>query len=224
LDWGHVNERAIRANRRRWFVAQVLHWLTRPLGYLELTDIYKIELAELPPLFDVPGYTIKHADDADIAEITQRAHRGEPPAVIRNLWENGHHCFVAKFDGQVVAYNWIAFSAVQEEEYRYEPRAEHAICVDAYTFPGHRGKKLHLLLLLTMLHFASASGKTTAYTGGSLLNMASWKTHLRIGWQREFTFGWFRPHFTFTRRPWKLLPERYPLKFDWAHHAWLVAK
>ena len=202
----------------------MLHWVTRPLGYLELTDIYSIALAELPPLFEVPGYIIKHADDADIAQITQRPHRGEPTAVIENLWKDGHHCFVATCEGRVVAYNWIAFSAVQEEEYHYDPRPEHAICVDAYTFPGHRGKKLHLLLLLTMLHFAAASGKAVAYTGGSLLNMASWKTHLRIGWRREFTFGWFRPHFTLTRQPWRLCRERYPLKFDWARHAWLVAK
>ncbi len=189
MDWAHINEREIRANRRRWLVAQILHWLTRPFGYLELTDIYKIALTGLPPLFEVPGYTIKHADQADIAQITQRPHRGEPSAVIDKLWSDGHHCFVAICDGQVVAYNWIAFSAAQEEEYHYDPRPEHAICVDAYTYPGHRGKKLHLLLLLTMLYFAAASGKSVAYTGGSLLNMASWKTHLRIGWRREFTFG-----------------------------------
>jgi len=144
--------------------------------------------------------------------------------VLRDLWARGHHCFVAKYRGAIVSYNWIAFTQVQEEEYRYTPQAEHAICIDAYTVPEHRGKGLHLLLLLTMLHFAAAVGKSAAYTGVSVLNFVSWKTHLRIGWVRNFTFIWFRPYFTFSRRPWRINAERYPLKLDWANHAWLVAQ
>ena len=76
-------------------VALSLHWLLRPLGYLEVTDIYKIELIDLPPLFSVPGYTIERADADDISEITQHIKRDEPPAVLNNLWKGGHHCFVA---------------------------------------------------------------------------------------------------------------------------------
>jgi hypothetical protein len=223
VDWRHVNG-TIRAGERRRFLALLLHWLLRPLGYLELTDIYKIELSNLPPLFDVPGYAIERATADDINEITQRHHRGEPPAVIKALWSQGHHCFVAKFQGRVIAYNWVAFSAVQEEEYLYFPRPGHAICVDAYTFPEHRGKKLHYLLLLTMLQFAAARGKTAAYTGASLFNVTSWKTHLRIGWQRDFTFCWFRPYFTLKRQPWRLCRERYPVRLEWRHHTWLTAK
>jgi len=219
-----VNKQAIKAAQYRRALALPLHWLLRPLGYLELTDVYKIDLANLPPLFSVDGYDIERANADDIEEITQRAHRGEPPEVIRALWAQGHHCYVAKFHGHVVAYNWIAFSAVQEEEYLYEPQAKHAICVDAYTFPEHRGKQLHLLLLLTMLHFAAASGKSMAYTGASLFNMVSWKTHLRIGWRREFTFWWFRPYFTLSRYPWRLTREQYPLRLDWGRHAWFIAK
>ena len=224
MDWREVSKDEIAHNRRRWLMAQVLHWGLLPVGYLELTDVFRIELASLPPLFGVPGYTIEKASAEDIAQITREAHRGEPPGVIKNLWAAGHHGFVAKFNGEVVAYNWIAFSGVQEEEYWYEPRPEHAICVDAYTWPGHRGKKLHLLLLLTMLHFAAASGKSAAYTGASLRNMVSWKTHLRIGWRRAFTFGWFRPHFTVSRKPWRVTREQYPLHLDWDNHAWFVAQ
>jgi GNAT superfamily N-acetyltransferase len=224
VDRHEVNKEAIRANGRRRLLALCIHWLVRPLGYLELTDIYKIDLATLPPLFEVPGYTIERANAGDIKQITQGIRPDEPTAVISNLWSQGHHCFVAKFGEQVVGYNWISFSAVQEEEYRYEPRADHAICVDAYTVANHRGKGLHYLLLLAMLHFAAASGKTRAYTGASLFNMVSWKTHLRIGWRREFTFAWFRPYFTWARQPWRLTRERYPLQLDWSNHAWFVTK
>lgn len=199
-----------------------VHWLLRPLGYLELTDVFKLKLDRLPPLFEVPGYAIEKADAADIASIKQTFRRDEPPAVLDALWRGGHHCFVAKFQGEVVAYNWIAFSKVQEEEYTYEPKPDHAICVDAYTVPEHRGKQLHYLLLLSMLHFAAASGKSMAYTGASLFNIVSWKTHLRIGWERAFTFAWFRPYFTLKRYPWRLTKEQYPLRLDWSRHAWFA--
>jgi hypothetical protein len=221
---GHESIAAIKSAKRRRLRALLVHYLLRPFGYLELTDVYRINLSKLPPLFEVPGYTIEQATVDDINEITQCHHRGEPPAVIRTLWSQGHHCFVAKFAGRVVAYNWIAFSAVQEEEYLYVPRSDHAICVDAYTYPEHRGKKLHNLLLLAMLHFAAGCGRTTAYTGASLYNVVSWKTHLRIGWRLDFTFCWFRPYFTLKRHPWRLSQERYPLRLDWSRHAWLVVK
>jgi GNAT superfamily N-acetyltransferase len=224
VDLRDVNKEGIKATNKRRLLALSLHWLLRPFGYLEVTDVYKIDLASLPPLFSVPGYTIERANADDIAELTRRIKRDEPSGVLRTLWQQGHNCFVAKCDSVLVAYNWISFKGVQEEEYFYEPRADHAICVDAYTAPEHRGKGLHLLLLLTMLHFAAASGKSMAYTGASLFNMVSWKTHLRIGWQRDFSFCWFRPNFTLRRQPWRMCRERYPLRLDWAHHAWLTAR
>lgn len=218
-----LNREGIKTANRRRVKALALHWLLRPFGYLEVTDVFKIDLGILPPLSEVRGYTIQRATADDIRQITLNIKRDEPPAAINHLWAQGHHCFVAKCDGRVVAYNWISFAAVQEEEYRYEPRPEHAICVNAYTVPEHRGKGLHLMLLLTMLHFAAASGKSLAYTGASLFNIISWKTHLRIGWQLAFTFCWFRPYFTFRRLPWRLCREQYPLRLDWSHHAWLTA-
>ncbi|HJP68579.1 MAG TPA: GNAT family N-acetyltransferase [Sphingomicrobium sp.] len=218
-----LNRDAIAVASRRRLLALCLHWLLRPLGYLECTDVFTIQLAALPPLFEVPGYEIEPAGADEVAEITRNITRDEPPAVLEALWAGGHHCFVAKFNGRVVAYNWIAFSAVQEEEYRYEPRPEHAICVDAYTVAEHRGKGLHYLLLLTMLHFAATSGRTMAYTGASLFNVVSWKTHLRMGWRREFTFCWFKPYFTLKRFPWRLTKEQYPLRLDWSRHAWFAA-
>ena len=209
----------IASNRRRG-LALFFHWLLRPLGYLEVTDIYKLHLRNLPPLFDVPGYRIVQADAADIADIKLNIKRDEPSHVIDALWRNGHHCFVAKTDRGVVAYNWIAFSRVQEEEYTYEPRPEHAICLDAFTRSDHRGKSLHPLLLLSMLHFAASSGKTCAYTGASLYNVVSWKTHIRMGWRREFSFVWFRPYWTLRRLPWTLTKSRYPVRLDWTRHSW----
>jgi hypothetical protein len=224
VELRNLNLNKIKATNRRRKLGLALHWLLRPFGYLEITDVYKIDLANLPPLFAVPGYTIERANADDIDDITKHIKRDEPSVVIRNLWQQGHCCFVAKSGGRIAAYNWISFSDVQEEEYLYRPRPDHAICVDAYTVSEHRGKGLHLLLLLTMLHFAAASGKSMAYTGASLFNIVSWKTHLRIGWHLVFSFCWFRPYFTISRRPWRVCKERYPLSLNWSEHAWRSAQ
>jgi L-amino acid N-acyltransferase YncA len=202
-----------------------LHLVLRPLGYLEFTDVHTFDLRPEPPQVTVrPGYTIVPATAADIEEIAANLRRDEPAGVLRTLFEQGHHCFVAKFDGRVVAYNWIAFGPVQEEEYRCTPAADQAICLNAYTVPEHRGKGLHYALLLSMLHFARASGKTSAYTAVSLLNETSWKTHVRMGWELAFTICYFRPNFTFGRIPWVIRPGRPPIALDWSSHSWIAAE
>src|SRR4051812_6971646 len=102
---GPDSETAARARRKRVYP---LHLLLRPLGYLEFTDVYTFDLR--PDLSEVrlkPGYTIVHASAADIDEIVANLPRDEPPGVLRTLFAEGHHCFAAKFDGRVVAYNWI---------------------------------------------------------------------------------------------------------------------
>ncbi len=216
------NEAAARARRTR---AYPLHLLLRPFGYLEFTDVYTFDLKAEPPAVRLkPGYAISEAGAAEIDEIVADLPRDEPAGVLRTLFAQGHHCFVAKFDGRVVAYNWIAFAAVQEEEYRCTPAPYQAICLNAYTAPGHRGKGLHYALLLSMLHFARSEGRSVAYTAVSLLNETSWKTHVRMGWRLEFTMCYFRPNFTFRRMPWVLRAGRPPIALDWQRHSWIAAE
>ena len=218
----NASEMHARSRRRRLYP---LHLLLRPLGYLEYTDVYTFELqAELPEVRLKPGYTIVQANAADIDEIAANLPRDEPAGVLGTLFAQGHHCFVAKFGGRVVAYNWIAFTPVQEEEYACTPAPEEAICLNAYTAPEHRGKGLHYALLLSMLHFAKRSGKTLAYTAVSLLNETSWKTHVRMGWRLAFTIWYFRPNFTLRRLPWVLKPGRPPIAVDWSRHSWISAE
>ena len=136
------NRPGVEIKKRRIF-AFGLHYAIRPLGYLEFTDIYKINLGSLPALRVPKGYTIGHASADDIDYIVKFLKRDQPSHVNRTLWSQGHRCFVAKYDGQTVAYDWIAFASVQEEEYRIELRANHAFCLNAYTVPKHRGQGLH---------------------------------------------------------------------------------
>ena len=134
---------AIRAVNRRRYAALILHWAVRPLGYVEFSDVYCMDPRTLPPQRELNGYVIEHATDADIDYICRFLPRDEPPHVIRMLWSEGHHCFVARYDGKVIAYDWIAFSSVQEEEYRIEIKPGDAFCLNAYTIPQHRGKGVH---------------------------------------------------------------------------------
>jgi GNAT superfamily N-acetyltransferase len=164
--------------------------------------------------------TIEHANDDDIDYICRVLTRDQPDHVIRARWRDGHHCLVAKFQGKVVAYDWIAFSAVQEQKYRIDLRPGDAFCLDAYTVREHRGKGVHYALLRALLGYAVQSGKRRVFTAVSLYNMNSWKAHIRVGWQRLGTIGYFRPYFTLSRLPWLLTRNEYPVELDWRTHAW----
>ena len=211
---------AIRAVNRRRYPALLLHFAVKPLGYFEFTDIYCIDLPTLAPQRELNGYVIEHATDADIDYICRFLVRNEPPHVIRMLWSEGHHCFVARYQGKVIAYDWIAFSSVQEEEYRVELKGNDAFCLNAYTIPQHRGKGVHFALLRALLQFAEQSGKSRVFTAVSVFNVRSWKSHVRMGWRRVSTVSYFRPYFTLSRLPWLFSDPIYPVYLDWARHAW----
>lgn len=214
-----VGVRLAAANRRR-LAAQTAHYALKPFGHIEFSDVYRLDLRSLPPDRAVGDYEIARATDADIEDICVNLKRDEPEFVIRDLWSGKHHCFVARRDGRVVGYNWIAFSTVQEEEYRIELRPTDVFCLNAYTHPDHRGRGIHYKLLRTMLEFAAVQGKTSAYTLVSVFNRDSWKSHIRMGWLREFSYCYFRPYFVPGRLPWPLTAPRYPARLDWRHHSW----
>ena len=201
----------------------LLHAVLRPLGFVEFTDVYWIDPRTPVPQRHLEGYVIAHATDTDIDSICNHIKRDEPPGVIRKLWRDGHHCFVARHDGAVIAYDWIAFSSVQEEEFRIELEPDDAFCLNAYTVPEHRGKGVHYALLRALLEFAARSGKTRCFTAVSVFNISSWKSHARMGWQLSSTVGYFRPYFTLRRLPWQLTPMQYPVTLDWTRHSWLNA-
>lgn len=218
-----VTARLAAENRRR-IGAQVLHYALKPLGHLEFSEIYRLELDSLPEPRPLDGYEIGHATDHDIEAIARDLVRDEPAFVIRNLWSQGHHCFVAKRDGRVVAYDWIGFSTLQEEEFTITLEPQHVFCLNAYTHPDHRGRGVHYELLRNLLVFAAANGKTRAYTLVSLFNRDSWKSHIRMGWQRDFTYSYFRPYFVPGRLPWALTAPRYPARLNWQQHSWLYPR
>jgi GNAT superfamily N-acetyltransferase len=216
-----VTARLAAENRRRT-AAQLLHYSLKLFGYLEFSEVYGIGLDPLPPPRRLDGYTLDRANSDDIDTICRELVRDEPPIVLRNLWAGGNHCFVARKQDRIVGYDWLAFPTVQEEEYRVELRPDHAFCLNAYTVPEHRGRGIHYALLRNMLEFAAQNGKSKAYTLVSLFNRDSWKSHIRMGWKREFTYCYFRPYFTPRRMPWPLTSPRYPVRLDWPQHSWFA--
>jgi len=210
-------------NRRR-LAALALHYGMKVLGYLEFSEIYSIDLSHLPPPRRLDNrYVLDKANAEDIDYICRELVRDEPPVVIRNLFAEGHSAFVARSEGRIVGYNWLALSTVQEEEYRIDLEPAHAFCLNAYTVPEHRGRGIHYALLRGMLEFAAQNGRSKAYTLVSLYNRDSWKSHIRMGWEREFTYCYFRPYFTLRRIPWPLTAPRYPVRLDWKRHSWFAS-
>lgn len=220
MNGGVQAEDEIATRNRKRYLALILHYLLKPLGYVEFTDLYWIDPGAPLPERELQGYTISQAGEADIAYTCDMLVRDHPAHVLRKRCQDGHHCFVARYGGEVVGYDWIAFSAVQEQEYRIELDRDHAFCLDAYTHAAHRGKGVHYVLLRRMLEHAARSGKTKAFTAVSLFNVNSWKSHIRMGWRRSFTVAYFRPYFTLKRLPWALTPMQYPVQLDWSRHAW----
>jgi RimJ/RimL family protein N-acetyltransferase len=54
--------------------------------------------------------------------------------------------------------------------------------MDAHTIEPYRGNAIHTELLYRCLDYAKSQNAQHAYTRVSAMNVASWKSHLRLGW------------------------------------------
>lgn len=212
----------LREERRlaRW--CRIWHALILPFGYLEKTVVYERDLGSLPPIRAVEGYVIRPATAADIPQMIADLPRDQPPHVLQRLWDEGHFCMVACLGDRVVAYDWLAFDPVQEEEYRVTPDDDEVLCLNAYTVPEHRGKGVHPALLVAMLHEAANRGRKRALTVVSLMNERSWRAHIRTGWRKVSTVSYIRPNWFPGRRPIVLDPPKPPIALYWDGHSWFT--
>jgi GNAT superfamily N-acetyltransferase len=215
-------ESRLRAERRWAGWCWLLHMLLKPFGYLEMTAVYQRDLRSLPPIPVVEGYVVRPATAADIPGMIADLQRDQPPHVLQRLWDEGHFCMVACAGDRVVAYDWLAFDPVQEEEYRVTPGADEVLCLNAYTAPDHRGKGVHPALLVAMLHEAARRGRKHALTVVSIMNERSWRAHVKTGWRKAFTVTYFRPYWIPGRRPFLLGPAKPPVALNWDGHSWFT--
>lgn len=94
----------------------------------------------------------------------------------------GWSCFVAKLDGEVVAYNWTLYESTVDEGDVIRLRAGEIYTSDALTREGLRGRRIHDVTLGHMLIEAKRAGYVDAYTMRSELKRASKKVMPRLGW------------------------------------------
>ena len=103
----------------------------------------------LPAIVSLPGFTTGPAVDWDeLAEINHISH-----AEVTNRLTNGHRPYVARMDGQLVAYGWLATTKVSigELDINVELSPDDRYLWDFATLPDWQGRGLYPRLLQTIL-------------------------------------------------------------------------
>ena len=103
----------------------------------------------LPMIASLPGYTAGPAFDwAELAEINHLTH-----AEVMDRLNDRHHPYVARMDGQPVAYGWLATSKVSigELEINVELPSGDRYLWDFATLPDWQGRGLYPRLLQSII-------------------------------------------------------------------------
>ena len=111
----------------------------------------------LPMIASLPGYTAGPAFDwAELAEINHLTH-----AEVMDRLNDGHHPYVARMDGQPVAYGWLATNKVSigELEINVELPSGDRYLWDFATLPDWQGRGLYPRLLQSILEQEIQSAK-----------------------------------------------------------------
>jgi len=168
----------------------------RPIGLLDYSVIYRWDLARpLAPFRARLPIEICIATDEQldvIAEIT-----GSPfhcASLLRARTRTGSKCFLASLNGEIAGFNWVTRGQVHDEFYRISLNPKDVYCMDAHTIESYRGNAIHTELLFRLLEYAKGNGCRYAYTRVSAMNVASWKSHLRLGWEELGRTYVLQPH------------------------------
>lgn len=194
-------------------VARAMRRSLRPVGMLDYSVIYHLDLTRplIPYRARIPVTVCIAADDEmeAIAKLT-----GSPfhhPALLRQRIQTGSKCFVALINGEIVAFNWVTLGQVFDEFYRISLDPSDVYCMDAHTIEPYRGNAIHTELLSRLLEYAQSKGYRHAYTRVSAMHVASWKSHLRLGWQEVGRTYVLQPHDPASRL--RLFgPRKYPVE------------
>lgn len=155
-----------------------------PFGWFDYSLVYRLDLDQpLTPFkarIPIDVVIASEAEFDEIQPITGSAFHA--PAMLRQRIKTGSKCLLAKHDGKIVGFNWTIFGEVYDEYYRIELGPRDAYCMDAHTIEPFRGNAIHTELLYHCLKYAQSQKAEHAYTRVSAMNIASWKSHLRLGW------------------------------------------
>lgn len=198
-------------NSRRQ-IGRAIRRIANMFGNFELSVVYAMDLksplreykARVP--FDLSQATLEDVDE--LVDLNPYHNRG----VIMGRMRAGAKCFVARVDGKIIGYNWIAFRAVRDDDFIVKLKDDDVYCLDALVASAYRGNGIHTELLFAMLAYAQQSGFSHAYTRVSAMHRDSWKTHLRLGWNEIGTIYFFRPKFISNATRIFTGPQIYPLQ------------
>lgn len=199
-------------NDLRRQVARGFRYFLRPLGRYELSVLYALDLEEPPvPARSRIDVEISIAGRGDADEITaMNPYHGRD--LITGRMEAGALCFVARIDGKIVGFNWLALREAQDAEYEIRLRADEVYCLDARVALPYRGNGIHHELLYRMLLHAHENCFRRAYTRVSAMNRDSWKTHVKMGWKEAGTTYFLQPKSHLPMRSALVGPQIYPLR------------
>jgi GNAT superfamily N-acetyltransferase len=181
---------------------RLLQRLADRWGYLGTAFLWERDLASpLPEVRSKVDVVILEATLQDLAQLTRlvqwRRYGAESQieplssaitGEVLDRFERGWKCFVAKKDGQILHYNWIAFQwakTVPSGGRFIDLRDDEVYTADSYTVQAWRGKGLHGAVLYLILYYLRESGFRTAYTLTGMENRSSWIGHQRLGYSRR---------------------------------------
>jgi GNAT superfamily N-acetyltransferase len=196
----------------RAFAGRAARKTLQPFGLLDLSVVYRFDLAA--PIEEIHSripVQIGEADDADLRLIQKIT--GSPYHALDLLMARrttGSKCLLARIDGEIVGFNWLALGVVYDEFYRIALDPADAYCMDAHTIERYRGQRIHGELLCRLLQVAREMGFRRAFTRVSAMNVASWKSHFRLGWKEVSMTYLFHPRFGVS--PYNIVgPSIYPV-------------
>jgi hypothetical protein len=121
--------------------------------------------APLPDV-DVEIRQIRATDDDDLEALAEVDEWGKSKAQILELLAEGHQCYVATFQGQIVSSNWWVLNGEyhdREINHKFKLAANEVYMHSGFTIPAFRGSRIIPYLLAQVNRdVACALGKTRA--------------------------------------------------------------
>ena len=206
----------IRYESHGFLVFRIMTFFLSPLGFLGMMRLYEKDLTaplkETEARIDISISQATLDQLENISHVHRSGEREERQEEFERYFNDGHLCFIAKIDSQIVNYNWTCLHSMPSPIEPYSPSiplmADEAFCQTAFTVEKWRGQNIHAEVLNHMLRFMKDTGFRKAYTAVDSNNRSSFKAHERTGWDLGaiiLYFVFIRSNRTFI---WKLRGNR----------------
>jgi hypothetical protein len=189
------------------------------LGDAHVWLMFKKDLRQpLQPFRPRVPCIIEQAFASDMFELAQvdndddEEQVAELAAGYRSRFSMGAHCFVARVEGRIVAYDWLRLrAAVGAADVPMLLKDDEVYGSDAYTAEGWRGQGIHPALNYSMLKYAQDQGYATVYSQARADNAQSLPTLRRLKWALTALMLVFEPKWAPHKAMWLVRGSPYPM-------------